>query len=73
MFNFQDTVLSSTLEVESFKIKCQPLATATFLSVTIFITQQTLTNVMFILKKKLLLRYTCVYLVKVPFNREHAC
>lgn len=23
-------------------------------------------------KKKLLLRYTCVYLVKVPFNREHA-
>lgn len=42
---FQDIVLSSTLEVESFKIKCQPLVKALFRSVTVFITQQMRINV----------------------------
>lgn len=42
---FQDIVLSSTLEVESFKIKRQPLVKALFRSVTVFITQQLRINV----------------------------
>lgn len=55
-------MLSSTLEVESFKIKCQPLATEAFLSVTIFIAQQKLTNVMFIKKT---LTVISVYFIKL--------
>lgn len=43
---FKDIVLSSTQEVESFKIKYQLLVTAIFPSVTIFIIQQMRTNVM---------------------------